>query len=174
MTTLHIYAQETWHDDAYIGGTRECLEMLRKAIDEALESGYGQKQMFTSDGEGYKVNVVLMSETDAERMCVPYTDLIASGSLDGAQFGPWTLLLHSEKANDPGVGAGHHISPSIQLDADSRICQCRQCLRDRQEMVCGWPAEFTHIIACQHCGNKRCPCADNHRNACTGSNEVVG
>jgi hypothetical protein len=54
-------------------------------------------------------------------------------------------------------------------------CQCRQCLRDRKEgrkfEGVFFPAEQTRMILCQVCGNKRCPHATNHRNACTGSNE---
>ena len=51
-------------------------------------------------------------------------------------------------------------------------CQCRQCLRDRKaEGPGGWPAELTRMIVCATCGNKRCPHATDHRNACTGSNE---
>ena len=55
-------------------------------------------------------------------------------------------------------------------------CQCRQCLRDRNEgaeIAPGLfiPAEAQRMVLCQTCGNKRCPHATDHRNACTGSNE---
>lgn len=54
-------------------------------------------------------------------------------------------------------------------------CNCRQCLRDRKEgrRVGGvfFSAESTRMILCPTCGNKRCPHAADHRNACTGSNE---
>lgn len=58
----------------------------------------------------------------------------------------------------------------------AKLCQCRQCLRDRGEVVAitDWlaiPAEMTRMILCPKCGNKRCPHATDHRNACTGSNE---
>ena len=43
-------------------------------------------------------------------------------------------------------------------------CRCRACLALLAEPV----VQFT---VCPKCGNKRCPKADNHRNACTGSNE---
>ena len=49
-------------------------------------------------------------------------------------------------------------------------CQCRQCLR-KAEGPGGWPAELTRMIVCATCGNKRCPHATDHRDACTGSNE---
>lgn len=50
-------------------------------------------------------------------------------------------------------------------------CQCRQCLRDRDERVNGLPVEVSRMIVCGTCGNKRCPHATDHRNACTNSNE---
>jgi hypothetical protein len=58
------------------------------------------------------------------------------------------------------------------LANDSGVCQCRQCLRDRNERTAyGWPVEASRMILCVICGNKRCPHATNHRNACTNSNE---
>lgn len=43
-------------------------------------------------------------------------------------------------------------------------CSCRTCR----------PVTFTdsRFIVCPECGNKRCPHANDHRNACTGSNET--
>lgn len=35
-----------------------------------------------------------------------------------------------------------------------------------------WPIELTMMILCQNCGNKRCPHALDHRQACTGSNDI--
>lgn len=102
MGTLHIYAQAMWHDEAYIAGTREDLEMLRIAIDHALAEGRGQMQAFTSDGEGYTVHIVPMSEEQADEMPVPYTDEIARAKQDSWQFGPWSLLMRS---NDKLTGA---------------------------------------------------------------------
>ena len=42
-------------------------------------------------------------------------------------------------------------------------CSCRTCR----------PVTFTdsRFVVCHECGNKRCPHANDHRNACTGSNE---
>lgn len=94
MTTLHIYAQEMWHDEAYIAGTREDLEMLRAAIDGALTDGRGQMQAFTCDGEGYTVHVVQVSEEQADEMPVPYTDERAAAHLDRMQYGPWALIRY--------------------------------------------------------------------------------
>jgi hypothetical protein len=61
------------------------------------------------------------------------------------------------------------------MSTTDRPCQCRQCLRDRDEHVM-WggvkiPIEQTRMILCATCGNKRCPHATDHRHACTNSNE---
>lgn len=53
------------------------------------------------------------------------------------------------------------------------LCQCRQCGLDRDEhtIIDGMRFEVMRMILCPICGNKRCPHANDHRNACTGSNE---
>lgn len=58
--------------------------------------------------------------------------------------------------------------------ARAQSCNCRQCLRDRDEHTM-WgdfkaPAEMYTFIVCAICGNKRCPHATDHRHACTNSN----
>jgi hypothetical protein len=92
MRTLHIYAQEAWHDEAYIAGTREDLFMLRTAIERALSEGARSMQSFTCDGEGYTVQIVLTTQKQADAMPVPYTDEIAKAQKDSWQHGPWALL----------------------------------------------------------------------------------
>ena len=62
------------------------------------------------------------------------------------------------------------------------ICRCRKCLHDRGEMIThvmegalltmpGPNPGFYGMILCPKCGNKRCPHATDHENACTNSNE---
>jgi len=68
--------------------------------------------------------------------------------------------------------ADHHITPrKVQL------CECRACLaeelashHDRFERAKAIAARG--MILCSICGNKRCPHANDHRHACTGSNEA--
>lgn len=93
MTTdvLHCYAQAFWHAEAYISGGRDALLMLRAAIDKALDDGVAQCDVFASDGEGYTVYVVAMSEEDAARQVVPYTDEIAARNW-ADQPGPWDAI----------------------------------------------------------------------------------
>jgi ribosomal protein L32 len=43
-------------------------------------------------------------------------------------------------------------------------CGCLRCIQDRGHIA-------MHMVVCSTCGNKRCPHANDHRNACTNSNE---
>lgn len=43
------------------------------------------------------------------------------------------------------------------------FCGCAKCTAERGPIM--------HMIVCPECGNKRCPRATHHDNACTGSNE---
>jgi hypothetical protein len=53
----------------------------------------------------------------------------------------------------------------------SGCCDCRGCIADRGDKIGGLPRLMCEMIVCAECGNKRCPHADNHQNACTVSNE---
>jgi hypothetical protein len=52
---------------------------------------------------------------------------------------------------------------------------CMVCDNERREFQksngAGLAALSSRMILCADCGNKRCPKATDHRNACTGSNE---
>ena len=51
-------------------------------------------------------------------------------------------------------------------------CGCYDCVAARGNTLFGIPEQFTRMICCETCGNKRCPHATNHANACTDSNDV--
>ena len=57
-------------------------------------------------------------------------------------------------SSNAGLGAG----------AEAR-CWCHAC-----RPVSMTPPENMRMVLCPDCGNKRCPKANNHGNACTGSN----
>jgi hypothetical protein len=82
---LHIRAERSWHDDAYLIGNREALMQLRAAIDEALSQGVGFAFVMTSDNERYTTAVFL---NDAPA----YTDELA------CQEAPLCRLLPSASA----------------------------------------------------------------------------
>ena len=50
------------------------------------------------------------------------------------------------------------------------ICTCHACVRAADIRWNGLRLDFAMLIVCADCGNKRCPKANDHRNACTGSN----
>jgi hypothetical protein len=55
----------------------------------------------------------------------------------------------------------------------TRRCECHACIKEFGiEGADGWPLNLTQMILCPTCGNKRCPRASDHRNACTGSNDT--
>ena len=49
-------------------------------------------------------------------------------------------------------------------------CVCERCAREKAEAA-GEVFWRRRMYLCETCGNKRCPHATDHRNACTGSNE---
>lgn len=65
--------------------------------------------------------------------------------------------------------------PEDEHLAPAPLCSCRRCLNERKEgeyfdrvFV---PLTAMQMILCPTCGNKRCPHANDHRLACTRSNE---
>lgn len=48
-------------------------------------------------------------------------------------------------------------------------CDCRSCVWVRGAFADGTP-QYSRMILCPLCGNKRCPRATDHENACTNSN----
>ena len=57
-------------------------------------------------------------------------------------------------------------------------CQCLRCVQERDgaevmidSLQTTIPVEMTRMFVCAICGNKRCPHSDDHRNACTNSND---
>lgn len=67
---------------------------------------------------------------------------------------PQVEAINAVTAMLQGVGGNSPVIPD---------CSCRTCR----------PVTFTdsRFVVCPECGNKRCPHANDHRNACTGSNE---
>jgi hypothetical protein len=54
-------------------------------------------------------------------------------------------------------------------------CKCRKCWREKGDGIMkkfGIVTGDLFMMVCETCGNKRCPHANDHRNACTGSNDI--
>lgn len=62
---------------------------------------------------------------------------------------------------------------SEQPTAETMACPCYRCMVDRQEIHDGevWMG-YQFMVVCETCGNKRCPHATYHGEACTGSNDA--
>lgn len=73
---LHIYAQDSWHQEAYIVGNKEGLLELKKAIDQALKLKQGIANVSPTDGEGYEAYVLLVGDDEEDKfhqLKLPYT-----------------------------------------------------------------------------------------------------
>lgn len=71
---LHILGPRRWDAVAAIVGDRAALEGLRRALNEALETGSGGAVAATSDGESYLLAVAL--QPDMQAVHTTYADEI--------------------------------------------------------------------------------------------------
>lgn len=86
--TLHIYAQQYQHQEAWVVGTKDGLTALRDALTVALAADAPISiPAFTNDGEGYKVIVWPMAEAKVQDLRTPYVDP------DGYQAGQSPFML---------------------------------------------------------------------------------
>ena len=94
MNLLHIYAQEAWHDDAFIVGNRLGLEALRDAISEVLlGKGRAKTDAYVTDGEGYEIKILcedLEWEDFQNNLSLPYTDELAKDARPNREP-PWKI-----------------------------------------------------------------------------------
>ncbi|HFV9208419.1 TPA: hypothetical protein ACIAH4_002612 [Enterobacter roggenkampii] len=107
-------------------------------------------------------------ELDDIRLGVKMVNGSRAAMLQGAE--PVTTAYKLRDAVEIIRNSGIEIdSGKIQAERDSLNspvipdCSCRTCR----------PVTFSdsRFVVCPECGNKRCPHANDHRNACTGSNE---
>lgn len=76
MKTIHIYAQDEWHDTAFIVGTEESLLALAEQIKSAVQVGLSVTEHFTCDGECF--DLIVCREEDLDKMRLPYTSPLAA------------------------------------------------------------------------------------------------
>lgn len=90
--TLHIYAQEIWHGEAYIVGTESALIDLANKISEACTRKHTISEHSVNDGEGYNVHILVVEDMDP--LSLPYTDDVAK--IDSRQIAdvvhPWDFV----------------------------------------------------------------------------------
>ncbi len=73
MDTLMIYASEWPHGEAYICGSKEALQKLRDAIDEALTSSEAIATFSVNDGEGFNLHIFERDESTLDTLVEPYS-----------------------------------------------------------------------------------------------------
>lgn len=75
-------------------------------------------------------------------------------------------------AEDTTPAAGSPVERPVVQPGPAR-CECHACIAEHDlRGPGGWPLAMTQMVVCPTCGNKRCPHATDHRNACTGSNDA--
>jgi hypothetical protein len=74
---LHVHSQESPHDDAWLVGNREGLLVLKRAVEQALNTTHGDGEVSDAQGNPFEVRVLFIADPpDAEswkRAALPYT-----------------------------------------------------------------------------------------------------
>jgi hypothetical protein len=73
---MHVYGQTMWHDEVHIVADTKSLLALKKAIEDALETGSGAALTFCGDGEGYNI-LIAKKEDGYDNLATTYTEEIA-------------------------------------------------------------------------------------------------
>lgn len=96
---------------------------------------------------------------DTRKICAEKWNRRAA-MLQGAENAESPTTMKTAPALDSSPKIAESPSGNHPVIAD---CSCRTC----------YPVTFSdsRFVVCPVCGNKRCPHANDHRNACTGSNE---
>lgn len=125
-------------------GTRDMPKMRRdgKAMSRPL---WTREEAYAYLNDRYHMDK--LSESAREKMI---SDLMSMGHR------PWCRVQMAESM--PNYGS--------DCTCDAKYCgQCWACLEAKGKSL-------MMMILCETCGNKRCPHANDCKNACTGSNEV--
>jgi len=108
MKVIHLWAGASFHEEGYIVGNKDGLEALRRAIDYAIANSDCEMSdsktfdVFTSDGEGYDVHVIVTKNTN--EIALPYTEDFAEEYRKNAVY-PWHMIakIKTQPKEDVGV-----------------------------------------------------------------------
>lgn len=147
--TLNMYAVDAVAAIAEVKGWNAC----RAAMLQELKKSAGTEAICRSDE-----NVqVLHTKSPAQSDCCPAQNVVvpAQSPIDHGYL---------PECECSGCKATARICAELSANSsENPDCWCRTCrpvvLNDMR------------FVVCPDCGNKRCPRANDHRNACTGSNE---
>jgi hypothetical protein len=77
-----------------------------------------------------------------------------------------SLGARAERGEQARAGADRILAAGrVKATAATEQCPCYDCVSPT------WGQWESHMVLCPDCGNKRCPHATFHGNACTGSND---
>jgi hypothetical protein len=90
LPIVHIWGQDSFHDDVFIAGNLAGLKRLRDAIVRALEIRpiTATAAVSVNDGEHYEIRVCVYFEDGANKLAVPYTEDFAQEKNEAA-IRPW-------------------------------------------------------------------------------------
>ena len=126
-------------------------------LADALES-------YTGDGHGYQVDDAVLREASALLRAAAGVDV--AGLMDVADR---YALAQADPAHwRAALESALRLALVAREDKPDALsgCQCQTCRR-----FSPMDPKSIRMILCAICGNKRCPHATDHRNACTNSNE---
>lgn len=88
---LQVYAQTGPHDSSFICGTEKELINLRDTLNVLLMQDHStiSYDTFTSDGEGYTLRIIKMTEDEFDKLQLPYTSEIFSEEHFKFKKHPW-------------------------------------------------------------------------------------
>ena len=95
---LHIYAQQYYHQDAYIVGNKESLTELRNAINKAIDADSNEQcESSVADGEGYNINIMIVNDDRTfDKLRRPYIDECAKDTRKDA-IDPYNMWYNRTK-----------------------------------------------------------------------------
>jgi len=94
------------------------------------------------------------------------------------QIATWCAQISDEHASVEGAAQKNSDVTRCEVgnqDGSAR-CECHRCIAEKgltgvELFGIALPLNACKMIVCGDCGNKRCPKASDHGNACTGSND---
>ena len=150
--------------DAHIGETNEKAQPQPGAVAELLREAGEWISRFSFGGADSIELEARITSSLAGRLPEPSR---AACQLPPSQDHMADLLREALRPLRTGLGfvRNFHIIDRIEkaLGPSAVSCWCQAC---RPVTV-----EDMRFVVCPDCGNKRCPRANDHRHACTGSNE---
>lgn len=115
---VHIYGQDSNHDDAHIVGDVRGLTLLKEAIEKALAEGLGSTVATPADGEGYVIYVVRHETDRMDRLTLPYFDWMRYGREISHPRGRYPSSLVPYREDDEILGDDEWFAAQKRLGTD--------------------------------------------------------